>query len=476
MQGDDYFWGSEFSTDWRQTGSGRWRLRWSSLKYPASKGIWQVTVFPPALSATNWQKPAGLVAQGFIDPPKKGDATVFEIDFSRFAPKPPSTAGGDRASTTVRDPTHYYVRVVQLDASDKPVGRPSTAVRIRYGTPEPPVKLPYVPGLYNCPTGQVRLLKYTPLKAGEPYHYLVTRDFLAFNKGQHLYLKPGKKKKDFLEQVGDAVEDAISDVGSFAVDAVGWVSEAYDDIKAAAVNLAAGVLRSSGLPCGPTCEAALAAGLNAGLAAVGMPPSLPNFDQMVAMGEGYLVETLAAQAQQELGVPEDVARRAAAETLKQVKQEAVKLANHGPGGNEWLRPHPDYVYQHARFEVEVSNPTKQQIGGSVLVHVEGIYRPARLPVSLLKPGQRLVIPALLPEFDGDYWYEIARRNFRSAFGPENYWSEAWESWGKAMSKPAKFQVKFTTTRATVRGAGLDDCAPQSIDASITHLATQPYAM
>jgi hypothetical protein len=316
-------------------------------------------------------------------------------------------------------------------------------------------------------------LRYTPLKPGEPYHFLVTRDLLGYKKGQHLYLKPGKKKKDFLEQVGDSVGDVISDVGSFAADAVGWVSEAYDDVKAAAVNVAAGVLRSSGLGCGATCEAALAAGLNAGLAAVGMPPSLPNFDQVVAMSEGYLVETLATQAQQELGVPEEVARRAAAEAVKQVKQEAGKLANHGPGGNEWLRPHPDYVYQHARLEVEVANPTQQTIGGMVIVHVVGIYKPARLPV-LLKPGQRLVIPALLPEFDGDYWYAKARSNFRSVFGPDDYWSEAWQSWGKALAQPAKFEVKFTTGSSAATGAKLESCSPQSVDASMTHLTMKPY--
>jgi hypothetical protein len=40
-----------------------------------------------------------------------------------------------------------------------------------------------------------------------------------------------------------------------------------------------------------------------GLAAMGVPPSIPNFDQLCQAGKGYLVQTLADQATQATGFP-----------------------------------------------------------------------------------------------------------------------------------------------------------------------------
>lgn len=69
----------------------------------------------------------------------------------------------------------------------------------------------------------------------------------------------------------------------FLMDAWDWVSTAYADIKASVIDLASGFL-----PFVP--REVFEVALDAALAAAGMPPTLPNIDQMMEEGAGYLAE------------------------------------------------------------------------------------------------------------------------------------------------------------------------------------------
>jgi hypothetical protein len=83
----------------------------------------------------------------------------------------------------------------------------------------------------------------------------------------------------------------------FASSALSWVSETYNQIKQEVISAVASALDA--LPvieCGSDCEALLEQGLNAGLVALGIPPELPNLDQLTDQGMRYLVEMAAAEA------------------------------------------------------------------------------------------------------------------------------------------------------------------------------------
>ena len=59
---------------------------------------------------------------------------MFHVDFRTFAPATPPKKP---------DVLEYYIRVLSLDASQKPIGAPSASVRVVYAEAPPP------PTLYN---------------------------------------------------------------------------------------------------------------------------------------------------------------------------------------------------------------------------------------------------------------------------------------------------------------------------------------
>ncbi|MBN1238108.1 MAG: hypothetical protein JXB36_06385, partial [Gammaproteobacteria bacterium] len=78
-----------------------------------------------------------------------------------------------------------------------------------------------------------------------------------------------------------------------------FVSGLYDDLKEGVLDLA-----MQGLPCPSSlegaCRAALSTALDAALASAGIPPSLPNFEEMKAAAEGELVDLAMETALNEL--------------------------------------------------------------------------------------------------------------------------------------------------------------------------------
>lgn len=81
---------------------------------------------------------------------------------------------------------------------------------------------------------------------------------------------------------------------NYLMDAVNWVSSTYAALKAEVINLVAQFVPAS--LCDQSC---IGFALDATLAALGIPPSLPNFDQLMNQGLDYLAET----AMEQIGVP-----------------------------------------------------------------------------------------------------------------------------------------------------------------------------
>jgi hypothetical protein len=203
----------------------------------------------------------------------------------------------------------YYFRIVPTIAGQL-AGAASNTVHIRWNVENPSdaaiaqgVKCAQDPTAPGCPT---------PLSAGpkaytleiisyhgivSPTHqqgcYVVVEGGLGFKDGfpkkynaGELICPPKPSAKGWLESVVD-----------FVTDAVNWVSSAYSDLKNTVVSFVANFVPSS--LCDKSCLGTL---LDAGLAAMGIPPSLPNFDQLVNEGLDYL----AAEAVAQLGIPQEV--------------------------------------------------------------------------------------------------------------------------------------------------------------------------
>ncbi|TFH37283.1 MAG: hypothetical protein E4G99_02955, partial [Anaerolineales bacterium] len=204
----------------------------------------------------------------------------------------------------------FYFRVVPL-AGDQLGGGATNPVRIRWYAEDKfnegikqAIFCSQNPGAPDCPTPvppaqkpyTAEIVGFHGIIAPQSGHegcYLMTKETTLVDiTGKHVYPEntkfcpPKPKSKPWYEAVVD-----------FVVDAVTYVSEAYDDLKATVVSIVATFVPDE--LCGKACLGTL---LDAGLMALGIPPSIPNFDQLMNEGLDYL----ASQAAGQLGIPQEV--------------------------------------------------------------------------------------------------------------------------------------------------------------------------
>ncbi len=157
--------------------------------------------------------------------------------------------------------------------------------------------------------------------------------------GNYIVIDPGEPSwwDDLTDSIGSLVTGAIDAIG-FLVDKV---SKAYAEIKQAAiavaldVTLAIPIVKDACNAVGTeNCRKAIEAGVDAGLASVGMPPSLPNWNELQHAGADYLAAEIASQA----GVPQAVVDEAV-----DLGQDAMDRLSANRGGKgeafKWLAPY-----------------------------------------------------------------------------------------------------------------------------------------
>ena len=178
--------------------------------------------------------------------------------------------------------------------------------------------------------------------------------------------------------------DALSDI-------VNYASKLWEEIQDAVVDVAAGAIDDLGIiNCGDgsDCRAALETGLEIGLATMGVPPSIPNFDELVDQGIDYV----AAQVASQVGVPEELVDYASQEAKDFVTKVAndLKTSNAVPGLPDWLVP--DVRFEPAYVVMELYGPGKSQPFNSAPTLIRNsspIYVGAtvKLPIQLPKQGE-----------------------------------------------------------------------------------------
>jgi len=149
--------------------------------------------------------------------------------------------------------------------------------------------------------------------SGVSYNQTATR-----GKG---FCVPPKDDDGFLEDFLDSFGAVLTGAVDALADLVNYTSKLWEEIQDAVVDAAASAVNQVGIvDCGPgsDCRAALETGLEVGLAAMGVPPSLPNFDDLMDQGFDYLAAEVASQA----GVPEVLTDYASQEAQDFVKEEA----------------------------------------------------------------------------------------------------------------------------------------------------------
>ena len=382
---------------------------------------WPVAAFVSAQPAPTVVQPgAGAKGGGGSAPPALSQRLGLPDDL--LIPRSTGHGGLDRSATpalTLPASLSLYIRVVPLDKAGNDAGLPSNGVELRFGPARkaPPFDMnpKYLP--------VVTFVSYRPVQ-GYAFDWqcwvkaskdIKVPDFMnvgvdpgTTNNTGVLYHK-GDTWNSCKHDDGNAVDDFVDAVGGF-IDILGkfvtWVSNAYASIKNAVVSQVINVI--PGCSTDPKCQFAVKAGLNAGLAAVGMPPELPDFEQLQAMGEGYLVDAIAQQVASQTNLPfaEDAARAA----LKEFIEKGKEAMQGGTGSSPWI-PDDSKQYKSLFLTLAVTNPASANATPAMYLEVRepggSRYSPITVAIPALPPGQSVKVSvALKPLKDPKAWMEL----------------------------------------------------------------------
>ena len=429
---------------------GKWRWEMSRTPF-ASYGPWQATPgigyagsadgvqFTVNLNPYAPRPPGWPVEVSAASQPQPGVAGVVAGSlsgtqaptFSNRSGIPPDIMGapsGARGEFTppptlppaVQVSLSLFVRVVPLDAAGNDADLPSNFVELRFGAAEKPT--PFDPNPKHWPV--VSFVSYRPVQAytwdwqcwveastdiKAPVFWNVGVD--PGTKDQNLVLfKKGTTRNVCGSDDSNIVDDFVDAVGGFIEmmgKVVDWISKTYSNLKAEVASKLVSAI--PGCSTSDVCKGAVQMGLNAGMAALGMPPDLPDFEQLQAMGEGYLLDAVAQQVAAKTGM--DAAGELAKQALKEYIAKGKEAMQGGGGGSSPWVPDDSKQYKPLLLTLAVSNPSATGTTPAMYLEVSEPggkrYLPRTVAVPSLLPTQSVnVSVALDPVNDPKAWMEL----------------------------------------------------------------------
>lgn len=383
----------------------------STKKFPANGGSWPDT--PDLVFEESHDLPTDIYSRrgGFPSTDIEYPATVA-IDFKEFGKKASELKEGDYAD--------YYVRGVALKPSINPgqfdaiytdtvnvkYGLSKSTIQI-YWPPTPPTKelkvttagvriKSYTPaqwqkndylhhyyvfqepkadeivGKYKSATGEVlkSYYKYNTPTLGKNYPNHTKEQYekeiipKVLSVGTAVYFPPPEEKqKAWYEQLWDMVSGFFKDLVNVVKIYVNWVSETYAMLKVKLVELAVKLCPIESLK--DEFKKAMEGLLNYGLMCLGIPPTLPNFDQLFESGVDYLISVALTEA----GIPATEANKDIVKKIENEVENAMKEAaytsDYNPVEAPFLKIDPNYLYRPAYVDIEIYNDSSvPSIAGS----------------------------------------------------------------------------------------------------------------
>jgi len=365
--------------------------------------------------------PSGLITKLSLSPTDQREDFTSPIDFNNLIfGNPGITAGTSRLiQFQVAHGAPLYVRVVPLDNAGIPRcdvladGAAAIAVLMYLPIQNSPsfvanpsllISGDYSPALPVAVGSQcVRVVKFHTIdsiigpdlfwenafaNAGDVHNNAI---------GQGVTLCLPASTPSTLEDIGDFISGVIEGIAVI----VDSFADLYDEIKKDVVHLVASAIQKLGIiNCdqGSLCQDELNAALDAALSALGLPPSLPNFEELANRGVDYLAE----EASEESGLPVDEA----VDIIRKMIGDSVNAQ--GGSGNalpDWLVF--DNHFRPSQLTLNLTRPaTLQALPDDLIVFPNPTIYPllgtvVKIPSSLAPTGASIIVPIqLLPNLDG----------------------------------------------------------------------------
>lgn len=386
----------------------------------SSRLLVQISTEPFPASGAGWENASDLIYEQAYDLPMatlvSGYPNSVYVDFNKFAKPAAEMKEGVY--------TRYYLRGVALKPSLTPGtfdAMYSSPVTIEYGFAPPLTWFSDSPYKSTqelaASLPDLRIKRYTPVQwpaADYQQHYYVFRSPTAAeikcnwkntSTGEILYPyylnigyyaskgidspqeyetsmiprvlpvgtkvhfpPPKDEDKAWYQQLFDGIVDFFKDLGAAAKSVVNQVSAAYAKLKADFIQSVVDLCPIDSLK-GPF-KTALEGAVSAGLMSLGIPPTLPNFDELSEMSMDFMAEVVLTEA----GIPptewtkdlvEDVANGIAREV-----ERSTRYADANPIDAAFLKLDPAYLYRPAVLEIELANKTGDvSVPGTFDLHV-----------------------------------------------------------------------------------------------------------
>jgi hypothetical protein len=306
-------------------GYANWPFLWAPNSTQVTTGLVQVSVSP--FDATCNANPDGLVYSNTITAPGTG-STSFLVNFG-----PLQNATVFVNGSYVTNATQFYIRVLP-QVNGQTACPPTNSVIWSYQqyVPGPTMtaapKAPVPPNPY-----QISIVDFQPI------HYPDAQwaHCVVVNQNPYYGIDPAQLTLLGYDQIWTQVPvggwvcpaphsggytppdpSFVDQLSSWVGQGLDFVANAYNSLKGYIVQLADTLnplclqakVGSAAIGQGQTtvddvCHAVAEATVDAGLAFVGLPPSLPNYSDVVNASKGYLVEAAAQEFEAQTGLPCD---------------------------------------------------------------------------------------------------------------------------------------------------------------------------
>jgi hypothetical protein len=261
----------------------------------------------------------------------------------------------------------FYIRIVPLNANKNPLQKISNDITItEYEWKPKPITKPE-PTLYDDYT--ITNIKYIPVNFPNPNYYSCAI-VVSYNENMFAsYPSIAKSFKDAFP-IGTTIcpqppkdkawyEKAFDGVTGFAAKTIDGASKFYSEAKEFAKSQTVGqICNTLSGEAKKKCNGAADFAVDAALVACGVPPTLPNTDDLTKLAEGQVVDLACDRIESESGVPiPDAARN---ELKKQIHNKLESESNKGltNAGFVNVKPHPLGFFQTAYLEIEVTRTSK----------------------------------------------------------------------------------------------------------------------